>query len=178
MAKISREELIKHLTPPPGIAMPPYPAKRDRVYRTSLVAVAAGMAAAAVAAFLRSGTALFWIQGFVSLGLAVAGWTFLVWLKKWRWVVRSLVILGLVVWPFWSIGGWALTIAGSAIMAAKETHCFHFWAGRVIPWYSVLFGAGMILSAPWWLMGILWAGLAYLWISLVRGRWTLPLFEV
>ncbi|AUW94443.1 MAG: hypothetical protein OWR62_08085 [Sulfobacillus thermotolerans] len=178
MAKISREELIKHLTPPPGIIMPPYPAKRDKVYRMSLGWTALAMVAAAVATLMRAEQAMFWIQGLVSAGLAVAGWTFLVWLKQWRWIVRSLVVLGLVLWPFWSLGAWALTIAGSAIMAAKETHCFHFWAGRVIPWYSVLFGAGMVFGAPWWLMGLLWLGLAFLWLSLVRGRWTLPLFEV
>ncbi len=178
MSKISHEELIKHLTPPTGITMPPYPAKRDKVYRSSLAAVAVGMVAAAVATFLRSPAAVFWVHGFLALALAVSGWTFLVWLKEWRWVVRGLVIAGLVLWPFWGLGGWALSIGGSAIMAAKETHCFHFWAGRVIPWYSVVFGVGMVLQAPWWLMGLLWVGMAVLWGALVLGRWKLPLFEV
>ncbi|SMC07582.1 hypothetical protein SAMN00768000_3457 [Sulfobacillus thermosulfidooxidans DSM 9293] len=178
MSKMSREELVQHLTPPPGITMPPYPAKRDKIYRLALVMLVLGLLGEAIASLIHSHSLQFWMQGWISASLIVAGWTFLVWLKQWRWVVRSLVILGLVLWPLWPLGGWALSLAGSAIMAAKETHCFHFWAGKVIPWYSVTLGILLILHVTEPYLGLAWLGLAALWLSLVLGRAKLPLFEV
>ncbi len=178
MSKMSREELVQHLTPPPGITMPPYPAKRDKIYRLSLILLGIGVAAEGISGIAGLVGAQFWIQGGISVVLIVSGWTFLVWLKQWRWTVRMMVVLGFILWPFWPLGAWALSLAASAIMAAKETHCFHFWAGRVIPWYTLALGVFFIahLSHPY--LGIVWLGLAALWISLAAGRSKLPLFEV
>lgn len=158
--------------------MPPYPAKRDKVYRWSLILLVVGLTGEALGQFMESRPLEFWMQGWLSVAIVVAGWTFLVWLKEWRWMVRALVVAGLLVWPFWALGGWALSLAATAIMAAKETHCFHFWAGRIIPWYSLALGVGLIIQLPHLMLGLVWLGLAALWLSLVVGRSRLPLFEV
>jgi membrane protein implicated in regulation of membrane protease activity len=63
-------------------------------------------------------------------------------------------------------------------MAAKETHCFHFWAGRVIPYATVALGIVLVFHTPPWLQGVFWWGLTALWAMLVWARWQLPLFEV
>ncbi|MCY0877878.1 MAG: hypothetical protein OWU84_02905 [Firmicutes bacterium] len=174
----TRQELIEHLTPPPGIVMPPYPAARDRLYRYSLVAIALCAAAEGMALITgRVGWAR-GIEGAFALSVLWASATFLVWLKTWRHLVRALGVGGFLLWPFWAIGGWALSLAASAIMAAKETHCFHFHAGRVIPWYSLALGLAMLAQAPQIALGIGWVALAWLWGWLAWGRSQLPLFEV
>lgn len=178
MSKVTREELVQHLTPPPGITIPPYPAKRDKIYRLSLVLVGLSVAAEGISGILGMTQAQFWIQGAISLIFIISGWTFLVWLKQWRWIVRTMVVLGLIVWPFGSLEAWALSLVAGAIMAAKETHCFHFWAGRVIPWYTLILGVLLVAGLPQPYMGVGWLGLAVLWMSLAIGRAKLPLFEV
>ncbi len=104
----------------------------------------------------------------------------MVWLSNWRWLVRSLVVIGAVIAfiPHLAILSWAFTIAASAIMAAKETHCFHFWAGKVIPWYSLVLGIGVLIGLPAIIQGLLWLGLAALWAFLMAGRLKLPLFVI
>jgi hypothetical protein len=175
---MTREEVVQHLTPPPGITMPPYPAKRDKIYRLSLVLMGTGLIFEGISGMARLASIQFWIQGAISAVLIVSGWTFLVWLKQWRWTVRTMVVLGFVLWPVWPLGGWALSLAAGAIMAAKETHCFHFWAGRVIPWYTLILGVLLIIHLSEPFMGVAWLGLAALWISLAAGRSKLPLFEI
>lgn len=178
MPSWSKDELIQHLKPPPGISMPPYPAARDRFYRWTLAFSAVGLIGEGIATLFAAPRIMDLFQGWISVSFLLAGWTFLVWLTSWRSVVRGLAAAGLVVWPFWSLGGWALTLSSSAIMAAKETHCFHFWAGRIIPWMSLAFGFSMIATSNRWVIGIGWLMLGFLWTNLVLGRWRLPLFEI
>jgi hypothetical protein len=115
-----------------------------------------------------------------SLALLVAGWTFLVWLPNWRWLVRALVLAGAVValFPSLSVLSWAFTLGASAIMAAKETHCFHFWSGRVIPWYALGVGLSLLVGLDRTVEGVLWIGMAGLWAALMTGRLKLPLFVI
>lgn len=177
---ISSEALIQHLTPPPGIVMPRYPAGRDRIYRAALVgftgflgitAVGTGLTSMAIAAIGHWGAAL---------SLLVAGWTFLVWLSSWRWLVRGLVLGGVVVaiWPPATLGSWALILGASAVMAAKETHCFHFKAGKIIPGYTIVLGLLLLVGIPPILGGLVWLGLFGLWAWLLVGRLRLPLFVI
>ncbi|NMP24015.1 hypothetical protein [Sulfobacillus harzensis] len=178
MPSWTRDQMIEHLTPPPGIAMPPYPHRQDQIYRWSLLATTAGLAIEGVG-WLLSDPLLRQIgQGWTSLALAVAGWTFLVWLRSWRFGVRTLSTLGLVFWLASPLIGWAFSLASLAIMAAKETHCFHFPAGRVIPWYALALGLAMIARLNPFIIGIGWLGLTGLGSWLVWGRWHLPLFEI
>lgn len=175
---LRRKEVIEHLTPPPGITMPPYPAMRDRVYRWSLVGFVLGLVATAIFTATRDIVWIRYSQGWTALAMAVAGWTFLVWLKSWRYTVRALVLIGLVMWPFFPILGWAGTIAASAIVAGKEHHCFHFWSGRWIPWVSVLTGIALVFGFPYRWQAVVWAVLAWMWVPLLTGRFSLPLFEI
>lgn len=110
----------------------------------------------------------------------VAGWTFLVWLASWRWVVRGLVGMGLVlaIWPVLSVPSWGLVLLASAIMAAKETHCFHFRAGKIIPWYTLGLGCLVLAGTTPLVLGLLWLGLGGLWAWLLVGRLKLPLFII
>ncbi|MCY0897736.1 MAG: hypothetical protein OWU33_02160 [Firmicutes bacterium] len=174
----TRDELVEHLTPPPGITMPPYPAQRDRFYRYSLLGITLSITWEGLSTLTHEPALIFWAQGAVSLTILSASATFLVWLKSWRNLVRALAIAGFLLWPFVPLAGWAASLASAAIMAAKETHCFRFPAGRVIPWYSLLFGVAMIAHVPHVALGIGWLGLAGLWSWLTRGRFRLPLFEV
>lgn len=178
MARISDDELIRHLTPPPGIRIAPYPARRDRIYRFSLLFTGIGLVGETIAAFFHQSLAMTVFQAWVSMGLVMAGWTFLVWLPSWRWLVRGLVTAGLLLWPLTSIGGWALSLAGAAIMAAKETHCFHFWAGRLIPWAVILLGVTLVIPPARVAAPFAWLILTVLWAFLLQGRWQLPLLEV
>ncbi len=178
MPSMERDQLVQHLTPPPGVVMPPYPAARDRWYRWSLLAAALGFFGQGIATLAANRDAIAFFHGWLAIALASAGWTFLVWLRNWRYLVRGLVTVGLLLWPWWTLGSWALTLSASAVMTAKETHCFHFPAGRIIPWYSLALGAALILGRPEWLIGCGWLGLATLWGWLVWGRLHLPLFEI
>lgn len=175
---MSRDELIQHLTPPPGISMPPYPAVRDRIYRWSLLATALSMVGVSVAEWGGLSHLLWITEGCLALSIVVAGWTFLVWLRSWRYAVRILVILGAVLWPWWPLIGLAFTILASAIIAAKETHCFHFPTGRIIPWMSLVLGGVLVIHPNHLLRGLAWSVLTLLWVHLVYGRWHLPLFQI
>ncbi len=176
--RITREQVIKHLTPPPGIKMPPYPARRDNQYRITLMAITVGVAGESVATLLRSPTAMYWSQAWTALAVVAASWTFLVWLKNWRYLVRVLAVVGLLLWPWWSIGSWAGILAAGAIMAAKETHCFHFPAGRILPWWSLALGIVMVIDPVPIIVAGGWMGLAILWGWLAWSRQQLPLFEI
>lgn len=177
VAQTVEDDRIEHLTPPPGVSMPPYPARLDQVYRWSLVAFVVGLTGTAVATAI-GGHALMWWQGISALAMGVAGWTFLVWLKSWRWLVRGLVTAGVVMWLLWPLAGWAATLMASAIIAAKEHHCFRFWSGRWIPWVSLLNGIGLVAHLPPHVQAVLWVAVAWLWVPLLMGRFQLPLFEL
>lgn len=172
------DQLIKHLTPPPGISMPPYPAIRDRIYRWSLVGFVAGLVLTAIFSATASPV---WIErshALAAVAMGSAGWTFLVWLKSWRYLVRILVLLGLGIWLWNPVLGWAGTLIASAIIAGKEHHCFHFWSGRWIPWMTVVTGVALVFPFPLQWQAIVWALLAWLWVPLLVGRFALPLFDV
>ncbi len=175
----TREQVVEHLSPPPGISMPPYPRARDQMYRMTLAALALGLSGEAVGVL--SGRA--WLatvaHGFIAAAVLAASLTFLVWLSNWRHTVRALAALGLILWLFWPIAGWAASLGAASIMAAKETHCFHFPAGRVIPWYSLALGIALIFGhAHPHVIGVGWAVLALLWWWLALDRRRLPLFEI
>ncbi|MBX5466329.1 MAG: hypothetical protein K6U14_02375 [Firmicutes bacterium] len=170
-------ERIQHLQPPPGVRMPRYPARWDLVYRWSLVAFVVGLTACAVATAVEA-PAVHWWQGWSAVAMAVAGWTFLVWVPTWRWLVRGLVTIGAVLWWWWPLGGWAATLAASAIVAGKEYHCFRFWSGRYIPWVSLINGLGLVFGIPTHIQAVLWVAVAWLWVPLLVARWQLPLFEL
>lgn len=175
---MERHELIQHLTPPPGVVMPPYPAWRDRVYRTSLAAATLGLAAlglgraAGLPALAGTGTAL------LAAATLTAGWSFLVWVAAVRRVVLALGVAGtglLVFAPPWGVG---LLLAALSVMAAKETHCFKFPAGRIIPWVSLVVALLGLVPAERLASGVGLLVVAALWATLVVQRWQLPLFEI
>lgn len=174
----TKEQVVRHLTPPPGIVMPPYPKERDRLYRLALYAVALGLFGEAAGVLSASAPLDFAAQGFTAAIAVLASVTFLVWLGSWRWTVRVLAALGLVLWPLWPLGGWAAALAALAIMAAKETHCFHFPAGRLIPWASLLWGILLVVLPPARYEGFGWLAIAALWLWLAWDRSRLPLFEI
>ena len=172
---------VEHLTPPAGTSIPPYPAARDFWYRTALWILAAAMLGVGSAILLRS-TPLADISAAVGiLANALASWMFLVWMPKWRWMVRGLALLAVVGFgvslPFFAWGG---LLASSAIMAAKEYHCFKFWPARWIPWISLATGLVWLsgISALAGLLAILFAGLSGFWLALLLQRSKLPLFTV
>lgn len=176
--RLTREQVVEHLTPPPGIVMPPYPARRDRLYRLTLAAIALGSAAEGAAVLSHIPGAAFFAQGWITAAILAASLTFLVWLKNWRYLVRGLALLGFVLWPLSSIVSWGFSLAAAAIMAAKETHCFHFPAGRILPWYSLALGVLLLFWSNHIAQGLGWLGLAFLWGWLVWDRSKLPLFEI
>lgn len=174
----TKEQVVRHLTPPPGIVMPPYPKERDRLYRWALGACGAGFVLEASAVGAGAHGWAMMAQGLTAAAAAAASLTFLVWLTTWRWTVRCLALGGLGLWPLTHVGGWAATLAALSIMAAKETHCFHFPAGRLIPGASLMWGASLLLlpSDRWEAGG--WLVLAGLWMWLAWDRSRLPLFEI
>ena len=176
--QLSREQVVEHLKPPPGITMPPYPRQRDKLYRWSLRVIALGLTGEGAATLLSNHTLVYGAQGWTALGVVMASLSFLVWLTSWRYLVRTLAGLGLVIWPLWHLGGWAFSLAATAIMAAKETHCFHFPAGKIIPWYSLFFGMALLSPLPSDVIGAGWLILAVLWWWLAWDRSHLPLFEI
>jgi hypothetical protein len=93
-------------------------------------------------------------------------------------LVRGLVTAGVVLWLLWPLAGWAATLSASAIIAAKEHHCFRFWSGRWIPWVSLLNGIGLVVHLPPHVQAVLWVAVAWLWVPLLMGRFQLPLFEL
>lgn len=170
------EALVQHLTPPEGVSLPPYPAQRDRWYRRSLWGIFAGLVLEALGHWGIAGATE---SGFILTALAVvlAAWTFLVWLRQWRWIVRALAVTGVVAGIWWPIAGWAGLLAAGSVMAAKEHHCFHFLPARLIPWTSLAFGMWWIAASA---RGLGWGYLvlAILWGWMAFDRKKLPLFEV
>jgi hypothetical protein len=63
-------------------------------------------------------------------------------------------------------------------MAAKETHCFHFQAGKIIPWYTLGLGCLVLAGLMPAVLGVFWLGLSALWGWLLVGRLKLPLFVI
>lgn len=175
---LNRERVVQHLTPPPGIIMPPYPQDRDRRYRWSLAGLAFGLSVQTVAVWTHNATGLFIGQGVAALSTLLASWSFLVWVASWRYLVRLLAVSGLLLWPWWHLGGWATILAAASVMAAKETHCFHFPAGRIIPWFSVFLGMLLLSPLPDSVVAGGWTILAGLWWWLAIDRSRLPLFEL
>ncbi|MDA8194565.1 MAG: hypothetical protein M0Z53_11310 [Thermaerobacter sp.] len=172
------KKAVQHMKPPPGIVMPPYPARRDRIYRMALLAMAASFAIEAAGRLSGQAGMLEAGQWLSSLSVWVAAWSFLVWLREWRWLVRGLAAVGLLAMVWWPLGGWAGVLSASAVMAAKEHHCFHFVAARLIPWASV--GVGLLLLAPIpnAAVGAGFGVLSALWVWLAVARQRLPLFSV
>lgn len=177
--RVTRDEVIQHLTPPEGIVMAPYKAGWDRIYRWCLVSIAIGAGFNGIASL--AGIASGWahaIDGWYAIANLSASLTFLVWLKSWRYLVRSLGVVGLILWPLWELGSLAATLLVSSIMASKETHCFHFPAGRIIPWWSLALGIAILLALPMMVLGIGWIILAILWGWLALERHQLPVFDI
>ncbi len=158
--------------------MPPYPKERDQLYRWTLRSIALGLSCEGVALLLHNHALAYAAQGWTALSVVVASLSFLVWLSSWRTMVRALAVIGLVVWPWWQLGGWAGSLAATAIMAAKETHCFHFPAGKIVPWYSLGLGVALLTPLPSPVIAAGWIGLALLWWWMAWDRSRLPLFEV
>ncbi len=175
---ISRQRLIEHLTPPAGASVPPYPAARDVVYRTSLWTLSGSLLALTAAMVISSRGLAEAAAAGGTLANLVAAWTFLVWMPSWRWTVRGLAWVGLMGWAFsLPLFLWGGVLAASAVMAAKEYHCFKFWPGRWIPWVSAITGVawlarlGIAVIVCFGVLGMLWA-------LLLWQRSKLPLFAV
>lgn len=176
--KPTDKELIQHLTPPPGIVMPAYAAIQDKIYRYSLGGFVVMLWLTGLADLFPLPLFSHWTHFGAVLGMGIATWTFLVWLKSWRWLVRGLGTFGIVAWIGSSTWSWGFSLAAGAIIAAKEEHCFHFWPGRVIPYWSLVQGGLLIGNAPGLVTGVGWLMLAGLWTLLLRGRFQLPLFVI
>jgi len=170
--------MVSHLTPPPGTVMAAYPAWRDRVYRGSLWTLSLVFLAVAVAIVWNNPEIA---EIAVAVGVLAnlwASWTFLVWVPKWRWIVRILAFVSLFGWatglPFLLWGG---MLAATAIMAAKEYHCFKFWTGRYLPWVSLAAGVAWLIGSgiP---MVVLFMAVSGGWMALLWERSKMPLFEV
>ncbi len=175
---ISRQRLVEHLTPPAGASVPPYPAARDLAYRASLWALSGSLLALAAAMVIPSRALAEAAAAGATLANLAASWTFLVWMPSWRWAVRSLAWAGLMGWAFsLPILLWGGILTASAVMAAKEHHCFRFWPGRWIPWMSLATGVAWLvhLSAA---VIVLFGVLGMLWAVLLWQRSKLPLFTV
>ena len=175
---MERHELIQHLTPPPGVEMPPYPAWRDRIYRISLAWATVALAALGIGRAAGVPTLAEAAAALLAAATLVAGWSFLVWVAAVRRVVLGLAVAGTVflgLAPPWGLG---LLLASLSVMAAKETHCFRFPAGRIIPWVSLVVALVGLLPHQDVVSGIGLVVVAALWASLVVQRWQLPLFEV
>lgn len=172
------DKFVKHLTPPPGVQSPHYPAFQDKIYRIALITFVLSMAVHMVAlAGGWSGLDKVAI-GATSLALLVAAWTFLVWLPRWRWIVRIGGTLAFALWLRAPGAAWEVILLTSAIIAAKEHHCFQFWSGRYIPWAALAVAIQNVLGGPAALSLTLWIVLVWLWVPLIIQRMRLPLFEV
>ncbi len=178
MAKLTREQVVQHLTPPKGIVMAPYPAWRDRIYRGSLLSIGPSLLFVATAESLSKAPLLQAAHWLSAAAVVLAALFFLVWLASWRYAVWTLAIGGLVAIPLQTTAAWALTLAAGSVIAAKETHCFHFKAGRIIPWWSVATGLTWLFVPHSWMMTGCWAILGGLWMWLAWNRQSLPLFDI
>jgi hypothetical protein len=172
------DEITMHLTPPPGVRVRRYPPWQDQVYRVSL-AVAAGALA------LRGGALIFQAEtvalaGAVLLAAStlVASYTFLVWIDRYRHMVMALAVVGtglLAMAMPWGVG---FLMAAGSVMAAKETHCFRFPTGRVIPWVAA--AAALTGLVPGWgrINGVGLVVVAALWVPLLWARFRMRLITV
>lgn len=176
--KPTKEEMVQHLTPPPGVKMPPYPKSRDQWYRWSLVGYALGLSLHALGLWMLSPTLTMAGHGIASLAAVIASITFLVWVARWHHIVRGLALAGLLLWLVWPLGAWGFTLASVAVMAAKEAHCFHFLPGRILPWWSLALALSLWVPGLQLIHAALWTVLAVLacWLAIDRRR--LPLFEL
>ena len=175
---MSPDELVMHLKPPPGIRPRPYPPWRDQVYRVSLTVMAVALLFRATAGFLGAGG-----LGVVSLGLLAAStlsaaYFFLVWIERFRWLVLALSVAGVAALPVSGVLAVGLFLAASSVMAAKETHCFHFVTGRLIPWVSLVVALAGFVPA----LGLVYAAglgvVGLLWLPLLWARFRMRLLSV
>lgn len=176
--KPTKKEMVQHLTPPPGVKMPPYPKTRDQWYRWSLVFYALGVSLHALGLLMSSQPLAVAGQGIAALAVVSASVTFLVWIARWHHIVRGLALIGLLLWIVWPVGAWDFTLASAAIMAAKEAHCFHFWPGRILPWWSLALALSLWIPGLRFIHAAFWVVLSLLawWLAMDRRR--LPLFEL
>jgi hypothetical protein len=159
---------ILDVTPPPGVRARPYAVWRDAVYRLGLAVATAGL-------ILRAAghpTVGAWLAG---TGALLAAWMFFVWVPVWRTLVIGLAAAGFPLWGVgwvpWAFGSW---MAAMSVMAAKETHCFHFPAGRFIPWVSLVVGVAALFPVPPVELRVGEGVVASLWVWLAADRWRLP----
>lgn len=174
---MEREALIQHLTPPPGVKLPPYPAWRDKVYRWALATASFGLLVYGVGllsrpVFMSAGAAV------VAVATLVAAYMFLVWVVQFRWLVLALAILGTGLLGWAAAWGMGFLLAALSVMAAKETHCFHFPTGKVIPWLSLVIALSALFPTVSLATGVGYLVLAVMWALLVQRRFRLPLFEL
>ena len=158
--------------------MPAYPAWRDRVYRGALWVLSLAFLGVAVAIVFREAVLAQISADSALFANIAASWTFLVWVPKWRWFVRGLALLALFGWAVgFPLFLWGGVLAASAIMAAKEYHCFKFWTGRYLPWLSVAAGLAWMLrlGAP---LVVLFLAISAGWLGLLWQRAALPLFQI
>jgi hypothetical protein len=165
---MSPDELVMHLKPPPGIQARPYPPWRDQVYRVSLTVMAGALLLHAAASFGDVGLLGAGSVGLLAAATLSAAYFFLVWIERFRWLVLALSVAGVAALLVSAALGVGLLLAASSVMAAKETHCFHFVTGRVIPWVSLAAalagfvpGLGDLYAAGLGVVGLLWVPLLW-----------------
>jgi uncharacterized integral membrane protein len=158
--------------------MPPYPAWRDRVYRYSLAAATVALGALGAGRAGVGPSLAAWAGVLLAAATLAAGWSFLVWVAAVRRVVLALAVTGTVLLPVAPPWGTGVLLAALSVMAAKETHCFRFPAGRVIPWVSLVVALAGLIPAGAQASGVGLLVVAGLWATLVVQRWRLPLFEI
>jgi hypothetical protein len=172
------EELTMHLTPPPGVKVRRYPPWQDQVYRVSLAVAAGALALRGGALVFRAETVA--VAGAVLLAAStlVASYTFLVWIDRYRQLVMALAVLGtvlLVVAMPWGVG---FLMAAGSVMAAKETHCFRFPTGRIIPWVALAAALTGLVPALGRVNGVGLVVVAALWVPLLWSRFHMRLITV
>ncbi len=167
--------------------MPPYPAERDRVYRWALVGAAAGLAGFGVGLMFGASPVAWVSLAWLLASTLTASYVFLVWVAQWRTGVLGLSVAALAAASWMPGVAVALLLAALSIMAAKEAHCFHYATGRYLPWVSLVTAVATLLAGGFLHLrvpaltvpaGLLFLGVAGLWVPLLRGRFKLPLFAV
>lgn len=175
---MNERALAQHLTPPPGVKMAPYPPWRDQTYRVSLAGATVGLLIFGGGLAEGAPDVRLIGSGIVAIATLVASWTFLVWVKTFHQLVLGLAIAGILLLMGVPAIGMGALLAALSVMAAKETHCFHFPTGRVIPWVSLVVGlAGLV---PGWTLetGLGYLVVGLLWIPLLVSRFRMPLLAV
>ncbi|MGC8488992.1 MAG: hypothetical protein ACP5QO_12380 [Clostridia bacterium] len=165
---MSPEDLVLHLTPPPGVTPKPYPPWRDQVYRVALTVAAGALILRGAALAAGAPTLVTADLALLAASTLSAAYFFLVWIERYRTLVIGVAVLGSLVLIGSAALGVGLLMAASSIMAAKETHCFRFPTGRVIPWASLVVAlAGLVpglhtaYAAGLAAVGLLWAPLLW-----------------